>query len=222
MNARFVGGACAALVRLIGCTWRVREIGLLHAETARGEGGGVLFTLWHEHLFPLAFLGRNLGIVVLISQHRDGELIAHTVQRLGFGTVRGSTTRGGFRALIEMARLGRAGSQLAITPDGPRGPRRSAQVGGLIIAQRSGIPLVPIGVAGNPVKRLDSWDRFMIPHLFARVVVGYGDPLWIPTECKPDELEREWLPRLNAGMEALQERLDGELKEWTGHGCDRS
>lgn len=222
MLAAIVGPVGASLLRLLGATWRIREIGLPHAETARGAGGGALFAVWHEYLLPQIYIRRDHGVTALISQHHDGELIARVVHRLGFQTVRGSSTRGGYRALVAMARLGRAGSELAITPDGPRGPRRVVQVGGLIIAQRGRIPVIPAALAAHPVKRLDSWDRFAIPRPFARVVVGYGEPLWIPGEIKPAELEHEWIPRLAHAMATLQEKLDDALMEWIGHATNRS
>ena len=217
-----VGILGAALVRLLGVTWRVREVGTTHAATRRGAAGGVLFALWHEHMLPLIFIRRGRGVTLLISQHRDGELITRVVKRLGFRVVRGSTSRGGFRALIELARLGQAGGELAITPDGPRGPRRAAQIGGLIIAQRSGIALIPASLAAHPVKRLASWDRFMIPWPFARIVVGYGEALRVPAGIKAETLEREWVPRLNRAMEELSGRLERELTDWTGHETERA
>ena len=166
------------LVRLLGMTWRVR---LLNNEASpdrlRREGRSIVFTLWHGDLLPLLFHHRGEGVSVLISEHRDGELIARVAESLGFRTVRGSTTRGASRALIGLARELEAGHDVAITPDGPRGPARTFAPGALIAAQRAGAPLIAVGLVATRAWRLRSWDRFVIPKPFSEIRIAYSDPV---------------------------------------------
>jgi hypothetical protein len=131
----------------------------------------------HGVLLPLSYSHRRCGIQVMVSESRDGEIIARIIERLGFGTVRGSTTRGGERALVKLAALGRGGFDLGITPDGPKGPRGSAQPGAVLIAARAEVPIVPLGVAASRAWRARSWDRFLVPKPFSEVWVVFGAPL---------------------------------------------
>ncbi len=140
-------------------------------------GGRVCYAFWHGNLLSLAYTHRVRGAVVLVSRHGDGEIISQIVCRLGYGVVRGSTTRGGLRALIQMAAEGRRGHPLGVTPDGPRGPRRMLQAGVLHIAQRGRIPIVPLAVEAVRRRELDSWDGFMIPHPWTRVAIVTGPPI---------------------------------------------
>lgn len=142
--------------------------------------------LWHGELLPLAYAFRNLGILVMVSEHRDGEIIAQLLHRLGFGTVRGSTTRGGARALVEMIRELTSGATVGVTPDGPRGPARTFAPGALVGAQRAGVPVVTLRVRASRVWRLRSWDSFLIPKPFATVVVEVGEPTAVRGESPAD------------------------------------
>src|SRR5438132_1852947 len=138
-----------ALIRALGATLRIRT---LHAERVRAfweSGRGVIIAFWHSRqlMLPLCYGGSRLYI--LISEHRDGELIHRIVRRFGFDTIRGSTTRGGARALRQMVQLGREGVDLAVTPDGPRGPRCVAQPGVVELATRTGLPIIPLTFAAS-------------------------------------------------------------------------
>jgi lysophospholipid acyltransferase (LPLAT)-like uncharacterized protein len=173
---------------------------------ARRDGGPVLYCFTHGVLLPLAFTHRRRGIQVLISESRDGEMIARVVERLGFGTVRGSSSRGGLRALAELIARGREGRDLAVTPDGPRGPRGSAEPGAVIVAAKAGVPLVPVGVAAGAAWRAKSWDRFLVPKPFARVWVVYGTAIGVVEGDvgRAADLSRE-LERAMAAVEAEAE-----------------
>lgn len=134
-------------------------------------------------------LHRSQRIAVLISTHGDGELIAQTVDRLGFRSVRGSSTRGGARAVLEMHR--HCGDRpWAITPDGPRGPAFSVAPGVLALAARSGRPIVPVGYAARRAKYLKSWDQFAIPWPFTKVAVRFGEPIRVGKQLEPVDEER--------------------------------
>jgi lysophospholipid acyltransferase (LPLAT)-like uncharacterized protein len=135
-----------------------------------------VYSLWHGDMLPLLYQHRGEGVAVLISEHRDGELIAGIAQRLGFRSVRGSTSRGASRALVGLVRTLGAGHDVAVTPDGPRGPARSFAPGALIAAHRSNAPIMACGVAVRRAWRLRSWDRFCIPKPFARVTLAYAGP----------------------------------------------
>jgi lysophospholipid acyltransferase (LPLAT)-like uncharacterized protein len=133
-----------------------------------------IFALWHGQLLPLLWHHRDEGVKVLISEHRDGELVARTAESLGYGLIRGSTTRGGDRALISLVRELQAGREVAITPDGPKGPAEKFAPGALVAAQRSGSFILPVAASASRSWHLKSWDQFMIPKPFARVT--YGPP----------------------------------------------
>jgi len=177
------------LIRALARTWRIEWIGMEHHDACRADGGSVIFTFWHGRLLPLTYTHRDRAIQILISRHRDGEIIRQVTGRLGFGSVRGSTGKEGARAILQMARRGADGFDLAITPDGPRGPREVAQAGVVLIAQRSGLPVLPLTSASSRGLTLRSWDGFRIPAPFSRVVVGYGPPIRVPRELDAEEAE---------------------------------
>jgi lysophospholipid acyltransferase (LPLAT)-like uncharacterized protein len=182
-------GLGPVVIRLLGRTWRIRWAGREHLEACRARETRVIYTFWHGRLLPLTFTHRNQGIQILISMHRDGEIIRRVTERLGFGSVRGSTGKGGARAILAMARRAEEGFDLAITPDGPRGPIETAQAGVIRIAQRAGVPVLPLATAASRGITLGSWDRFRIPAPFARVVVGYGAPIDVPRDLTPEAAE---------------------------------
>jgi len=164
----------AALLRLLAMTWRVRTVNGEPLDDARRRGQRVLFALWHGELLPLLWHQRGRGVAVVISEHRDGEIIAQIAHSLGYRTVRGSSSRGASRALLGLTRTIDAGNDGAITPDGPRGPARVFAPGAAVAAQRTGALIVPIRASASRAWRLKSWDRFLIPKPFARVTVTMG------------------------------------------------
>lgn len=145
-------------------------------ESLREQRRPFIFSLWHGQLLPLLWHHRGEQIAVLISEHRDGELVARLARSLGYRLIRGSSTRGGERALLALVRDLRDGHEVAVTPDGPRGPAHRYAPGALVAAHRSGAPILPIAAHASSAWRLGSWDRFLIPKPFARVTVAYGDP----------------------------------------------
>src|SRR2546423_4061840 len=184
--ALFAGGG---LLRLLGRTWRYRLVngGVIH--DLRSAKQPFIYSLWHGHLLPLLWFHRDQGVLVLISEHRDGELVARAAASLGFGLIRGSTTRGAGRALISMTRELQAGREIAITPDGPKGPARKFAPGALVAAQRSDSFIVPVVAVADRAWHLRSWDRFMIPKPFARVTIAYGNPQKVSAATPRDAAE---------------------------------
>lgn len=177
------------LVRLLGHTWRVQRINKACIDQLRRAQMPIVFALWHGDMLPLLYLHRDEGISVLISEHRDGELIARIAEALGFRTVRGSTSRGAARALAGMVRELQSGHDVAVTPDGPRGPARSFAPGALVAAQRAAAPVVAVGVSARGAWRLKSWDRFVIPKPFSRVRVAYSDPVMVDAPSAREAVE---------------------------------
>lgn len=198
------------LIKSLGITLRVTQVGSEHITAARATAGSVLFAVWHGGLLPLVYVRRNEGINVLVSTHQDGEYIARVVHGLGFGTSRGSSTRGGIRALRELIQAGNKRLDLGITPDGPRGPREKVQPGVIYLAKRLGLPVIPIGVSCRPSLRLSSWDRFMIPLPFARCTVVYGKPVLFESSVSKEAMDQ-------AGAD-LELRL-GEATREADDGC---
>jgi lysophospholipid acyltransferase (LPLAT)-like uncharacterized protein len=167
------------VVRALAVTWRIRVVNRAAIDRLRHAKRPVIFTLWHGEMLSLLWQHRREGITVLISEHGDGEIIARVAESLGFRTVRGSTSRGADRALLGMSRVVESGIDVAFTPDGPRGPAERFAPGALVVAQRTGAPVVTVRVSASRSWRLGSWDRFMIPKPFSTVTIAYGDPVYL-------------------------------------------
>ena len=163
------------VLRALGTTWRIRVVNPEPLTALRKAKRGFTFSLWHGQLLPLLWHHRGQGVAVLISEHRDGEMVARAATSLGFRLIRGSSTRGADRALISLVRELQQGKEVAITPDGPKGPAEKFAPGALVAAQRSDTSILPVAVGVDRAWRLRSWDRFMIPKPFARVTIAYGE-----------------------------------------------
>jgi lysophospholipid acyltransferase (LPLAT)-like uncharacterized protein len=202
------------LVLLIGRTWRVRYVGREVVDRARfAAGGPVVYALTHGVLLPLVFTHRGRDVQALISESRDGEIITRITSALGFGAVRGSSSKGGAEAVVRLAKLARAGYDLAITPDGPRGPRGSVGPGTIRVAARGKAPIIPVAAAADRAWRARSWDRFLVPKPFARVWVVYGEPIRADGARSEDEVAA-LAARVAEGMA----RVEAEAEEYAS-GC---
>ncbi len=189
-------------------TLRYRIRGVEHLERLRATGRPVIFVFWHGQMLPLVNLHRDEGSVVLVSEHADGEYITQILQRYGFGTVRGSSTRGAVKGLKGMIRAARRGRDLALTPDGPQGPRFRFKAGALMVAQVTGLPIIPVATGSTAAWWMSSWDRFMLPKPFSRVNVEYGAPHVIPRRATEDELLSR-AAALESDLLRLTERVNG-------------
>jgi lysophospholipid acyltransferase (LPLAT)-like uncharacterized protein len=195
------GGALSALF----ATTRFRVDGEDNFLQFWREGKPVVFVLWHGRLLAGTYWQRGNGLVALISQHRDGEYIARMVERWGYGTVRGSSTRGGTGAMRGLVRRVREGRSVVLTPDGPQGPRERMKAGALVVAQLSGAPVIPVATGAERAWVVaNKWDRFQIPKPFSRVRLVYGEPIEIPRDADAAELERR--------SAMVQEQLDGLMR----------
>lgn len=178
-----------AFLRALGSTWRVRRIGVENLERARA-GDGFLAAMWHGDMLAPLPIHRRMGVGVLVSPSGDGELVRLVLERFGYAVIRGSSSKGSARALRAMkAHLG-AGGSVVITPDGPRGPRQTMNLGLAWLARETRCPILPLRVECDRAWRLKSWDRFQIPKPWARVTIEYGELLEVSPAADDDELER--------------------------------
>jgi lysophospholipid acyltransferase (LPLAT)-like uncharacterized protein len=200
-KVRWTVRAGTAVIRLLAMTWRVRVENDAELNAARAANRRVIYTLWHGELLPLLWHHRGRRIAVVISEHRDGEIIAQIAERLGYTTVRGSSSRGGGRALLGLMRAIESGRDGAVTPDGPRGPAHVFAPGAAIASQRTGAALLPVRASASWAWRLKSWDRFLVPKPFALVRVVYG-PLTPVNAASPREAA-EQASRLQAVLDAV-------------------
>ena len=201
LSPGFIAFVGVLYLRFVALTSRIRvhfHPGALYLADGRRP---CVFAFWHRYQLMMGYAYRNRGAHVLVSRSGDGELIARALHLMGYGTVRGSSTRGGATALMGLLDVLAAGGQLGVTPDGPRGPYRSVQPGLAALARKSGAPVIPGGWAGTRVKILRrSWDRFMVPLPFGRYVVVFGEPMTVSS----DENEAE---------DAIRAALDGAAAE---------
>jgi lysophospholipid acyltransferase (LPLAT)-like uncharacterized protein len=192
------------VIRLLRRTVRLRY----HDDaTIRGwETGDQRFLLafWHRHLLLMRYAYRGRRMCVLVSRSKDGELIARVMSHLGIRTSRGSSSRGGSFGLRDMLRAARSGSDLAITPDGPRGPLREVQPGVVLLAAASGLPMIPVAIAASRAREVGSWDRMPVPLPGSRVEIVYGEPLRVPRGAGAEE----WAPRVREALLAVEARAE--------------
>jgi lysophospholipid acyltransferase (LPLAT)-like uncharacterized protein len=207
---RLAGLAGKAVLHPLLRTVRFRTEGAEHYTSLRARAKPVLFVFWHGRLLPLVYLHRNQGIVVLVSEHADGEYISRVIHRFGFATTRGSSTRGGTRGLRGLIRAARDGRDLAITPDGPRGPAEVFKPGAIVAAQLAGAVIVPMGVAITRAWAHESWDRFLIPKPFSTVQVMYGTPVRVPRDAEQDEV-RSLAEQVEQALRLLNETAERRL-----------
>jgi lysophospholipid acyltransferase (LPLAT)-like uncharacterized protein len=178
---------------------RTEVLGGEPLESLRERYGATIYAGWHALFIGEVFPHRFTEGYLLVSEHGDAAMGSLIWGQLGYGFVRGSTTRGAVRALAQCVRLVRSGHDLGVTPDGPRGPRTVAQPGTIYIASKSGCPIVPMGFASSRYWEFHSWDRFRLPKPFARAVVQYGEPLLVPRDLSEDDVEA-WRQRLTDGI----------------------
>src|ERR671920_503064 len=177
------------LIRAIGATLRFTVEGREHWDEAARGGRLPIYTFWHDRIFPGTYFFRGRRIVIMTSQSFDGEYIARFIQRLGYGAVRGSSTRGGVGALVELARLVRRGCPAGFSIDGPRGPRHVAKMGAVLLAKKTGQPVLPFGVNPEAFWRLPSWDGLQVPAPFTRVRVRFAPPVRVHADADDAALE---------------------------------
>jgi lysophospholipid acyltransferase (LPLAT)-like uncharacterized protein len=192
------------LIRLIGRTLRYETVGMEKFDEIAAEGKTPIYAFWHNRIFSATHFFRDRGIVVITSQSFDGEYIARFIQRFGYGAVRGSSTRGGVGALVEMIRLMKQGLPTGFTIDGPKGPRYVAKSGACLLAKKTGNPIVPFVIETEKYWTVKSWDRLQIPKPFSRARVFIADPVYVEKTADEKELENK--------LAELQRKLDELVK----------
>jgi lysophospholipid acyltransferase (LPLAT)-like uncharacterized protein len=189
----------AMALRVLASTLRVRrdEAAVVPLWAARTP---MIYAVWHGRILLLPYLYGHRGSHVLASRSRDGELVTRWIRRFGLDPVRGSSTRGGGEALRVLTRALRAGREVVVVPDGPRGPREVLKPGVIALARLSGAPIVPMAVGASREWRLRSWDEFRIPRPFARCVVRFGEPIHVSRAAD------------RAGEEAARKEVEAALR----------
>lgn len=210
-KTRLLGFLLWAIARFIGLTARITYVNREVMDGALEAGKGAILITWHGRTLIPANVLRNKGCWALISLSRDGELQNCIFRRFGFNTIRGSTGRGGVRAALQLARILRDGGVLAFTPDGPRGPTHKVQGGTILLGEKSGSPIVPVGISARPRVLVRSWDRYMVPLPFARVAWVVGKPFTVPEGASEEERQKiaEQLEQELNACEAQAERMLG-------------
>jgi lysophospholipid acyltransferase (LPLAT)-like uncharacterized protein len=198
-----------SLISLIGRTVRFEVIGWENHEKAEENGGLPIYVFWHDRIFLTTYWWRKRRIVVMTSRSFDGEYIARFIQRFGYGAVRGSSTRGAVGAIIEMARLMREGCTTAFTIDGPKGPPYVAKMGAVMLAKKTGHPIMPVTMALERYWAVPTWDELQVPIPFTRACVFVAPPIYVAADTDEAELE--------AKRDELQQTLDDlnhQSEEW--------
>lgn len=167
----------------LAASWRLSEHNAEAMQRLRADGKPFLLAVWHGQLMVAVLANRHRDFAAMASTHGDADLMARMMVHWGYSFVRGSSSKGGREALLQMVEFLQAGRHFAITPDGPRGPRGVPKPGTLVAAVRSGAPIVTMYFEVSRAWRFKSWDRFCIPKPFARVRVIYGDP-WLPPDTE--------------------------------------
>ena len=206
-KASAIGWAGYFAVGIIGKTMRWQSVGDEHLKSILDSGHRAIFTFWHGRIFPSTYFWRNRGIVVMTSQNLDGEGIAQCIQRFGFGVARGSSSKGGLRALAQLVKDIRKGKDAAFTIDGPRGPRYIAKQGPILLGFKTGAAILCFHISMKHKIQLKSWDEFQIPLPFTKAVVLQAEPIWVPPESSEDEL-RELHAKMQKSLDDLRLRGD--------------
>ena len=199
LQARVIASVGYRLVAMLGATLRWRTDGLEHFDSLVRSGRQPVMAFWHGRILPATYYFRRRGIVVITSENFDGEWIAGIIERFGYGTARGSTSRGGRKALLQLTRDLAAGKPAGFTLDGPRGPARVAQPGAIWLAKATGHPVLPFHLEASRHWTLKSWDRTQIPKPFATVALAVGEPFTVPGDADDAAIE--------ASRQLLEERL---------------
>jgi lysophospholipid acyltransferase (LPLAT)-like uncharacterized protein len=177
----------------LGKTARIRLHHVNHWRQVKREKCGLLSFVWHGKMLLPIYVHRKQNISAMVSEHGDGEIIAQTILRFGYRTVRGSSTRGGQRAFVDILRRLKNGEHCTILPDGPNGPRQKLKMGIIVLAQRSGASLLPVTFAAQKPIVINSWDRLTLWRPFSKCILLYGKPIKIPPKLTLTELEEQRL-----------------------------
>lgn len=192
------------MISLIGKTIRYETDDWENFERIERDGKIPIYSFWHNRIFAGTYFFRNRKIVVITSQSFDGEYIARFIQRFGYGAVRGSSTRGGVGALVEMIRLMRGGLPMGFTVDGPKGPKYIAKTGAVLLAKKTGNPMMPFVVECERFWTIKSWDRLQIPKPFTKSKIFIAAPIYVDKSADDAEIENKRLELENTLNELVE------------------
>lgn len=208
IEAAVIAAVGVPVIEAVGATYRWIERGTEHLEAIRRSGRQPIYALWHGRIMPGTIYLRDRGIVVITSENFDGEWVARIIRRFGYDTARGSTSRNGAKALVQLRRDMRAGRPVAFTVDGPRGPREVAQPGAVWLASATGNPILPFHIEARKAWTARSWDRHQIPRPGTDIVVTMGPPIEVPAGADAETIELGRLELESALGRLRQQALD--------------
>jgi lysophospholipid acyltransferase (LPLAT)-like uncharacterized protein len=212
MQIPVIAAAVYWFIRLLGPTLRVEIVGVHNAIQIRNSGEAGIGAFWHRCILSAVWIWRNRGIVVLNTVNFDGQWTRRVIERLGFGTAQGSSTRGGVEGLSAMAQDLEAGRNVAFTIDGPRGPRYVAKPGAVILARRTGRPISVFHIGVQHAFTFNkAWDHFQIPFPFSRVVMFIAPPIRVPTDADSPIMKSK-----QDETQAVLERVRDVAEKWFG------
>jgi lysophospholipid acyltransferase (LPLAT)-like uncharacterized protein len=199
-----------SVIRTLGPTLRFEVLGQKNIEDLWAAKQPCIWAFWHRVIIPIAWYGRNRGIVVMNTTAFDGQWTRKVIERLGFGTAQGSSSRGGLRGLQVMAKRIEEGTDCAFTIDGPRGPRYVAKVGPVLLARTTGAPIVVFHIGVDRGKTIEkTWDHFLLPGLFARAVLVGAPPIYVPVDA-----DSEMIKTKHQEMQKALERVRDIAEGW--------
>lgn len=200
-----IAGIGYPLINAIGHTLKWRTTGLQNFESIQMSGSQPILAFWHGRILAATLYFKQRGIVVITSQNFDGEWIARIIERFGYKTARGSTSRGALRAMSQLVKDVNRGCVVGFTLDGPRGPARVAKLGAAWLAKKTGNPVLPFHIEASNFWTLRSWDNSQIPKPFSTVALVVGDPITVPTDASSDILE-EASRKIEVHLEELEKQ----------------
>ena len=206
----FIAAVVYAVIRTLGPTLRYEVLGWQNAERVHGGGKRIIWAFWHRIILPIVWWHRNHGVVVMNTTAFDGQWTRKVIEWLGFGTAQGSSSRGGLRGLAVMARRLEEGADCAFTIDGPRGPRYVAKPGPVMLARKTGCPVMVFHIGVDRGKTFTkTWDHFLLPMPFARAVILFAPPIYVPADANQQMLEAK-----HAEMQRELERVRDIAESW--------
>lgn len=206
----FIAAAVYAVIRLLGPTLRFEVLGWDRAERVHASGKRCIWAFWHRIIIPIVWWHRHHGVVVMNTTAFDGQWTRKVIEWLGFGTAQGSSSRGGLRGLAVMARRLEEGVDCAFTIDGPRGPRYVAKPGPVMLARKTGCPVLVFHIGVSHGKTFEkTWDHFLLPTPFARAVILFSEPIYVPPDANAEALEKK-----HAEIQKELERVRDIAESW--------
>ena len=210
MQIPIIAAAVYSVIRTLGPTLRYEVLGWQHAERVYAAEKNCIWAFWHRVIIPVAWWARHRGVVVMNTTAFDGQWTRKVIEWLGFGTAQGSSSRGGLRGLAVMARRLEEGKDCAFTIDGPRGPRYVAKPGPLMLARKTGCPILVFHIGVDRGKTFEkTWDHFLLPKPFARTVMLFAPPIYVPKDANAEEMEAK-----HAEMQRELERVRDIAESW--------